>query len=132
VTLREYVFEWESRNNIETSLRVEGEHQLPLKAEQALYRITQETLANAARHSHASQVNIELLYDTTNVSLNIEDDGCGFDIAQKPKGVGLRSIKERAESVGGTFVLESGPGKGTRIEVIIPVAQQKTLQGVQS
>jgi signal transduction histidine kinase len=52
-------------------------------------------------------------------------------MAQKPKGVGLRSIKERTESVGGTFVLESGPGKGTRIEVIIPVAQEK-LQGVQS
>ena len=132
VTLREYVYEWEDRNNIKTSLRVEGEHHLPLKAEQALYRITQETLANAARHSHASQVGIELLYDTTNVSLNIEDDGCGFDIAQKPKGVGLRSIKERAESVGGTFVLESGSGKGTRIEVFIPVAQQKKLQGAQS
>jgi ligand-binding sensor domain-containing protein/signal transduction histidine kinase len=122
VTLREYVFEWESRNDIETSLRVEGEHQLSLKAEQALYRITQETLANAARHSRASHVSIALLYDTTHVSLSIRDDGCGFDMAQKPKGVGLRSIKERAESIGGQICIESIPGKGTRIEVIIPTA----------
>jgi signal transduction histidine kinase len=130
VTLREYAFEWESRNDINTSLRVEGEGQLPLKVEQSLYRITQETLANAARHSHASSVNMALVYASDKVSLRIEDDGCGFDVAQKPKGVGLRSIKERAESVGGTFVLESSPGNGTRIEVIIPIVQQP-LQGVQ-
>jgi NarL family two-component system sensor histidine kinase LiaS len=109
---------------------VEGEGQLPLKVEQSLYRITQETLANAARHSHAGSVNMALVYDADKVSLRIEDDGSGFDVAQKPKGVGLRSIKERAESVGGTFVLESSPGKGTRIEVIIPIVQQP-LQGVQ-
>jgi ligand-binding sensor domain-containing protein/signal transduction histidine kinase len=129
VTLREYVYEWESRTDVETGLRVEGEGQLPLKVEQSLYRITQETLANAARHSHAHSVVMTLVYDTDKVSLEIKDDGCGFDTAQKPKGVGLRSIKERAESVGGQFVLESSPGKGTRIKVIIPISQHKTLQG---
>lgn len=131
LTLREYVYEWESRTDIKTNLRVDGDGQLPLKVEQSLYRITQETLANAARHSCADSVNLALVYDTNIVSLTIADNGHGFDMAQKPKGVGLRSIKERTESVGGTFVLESGPGKGTRIEVIIPVAQEK-LQGVQS
>jgi ligand-binding sensor domain-containing protein/signal transduction histidine kinase len=122
VTLREYVFEWESRNDIKTSLRVEGEHQLALKVEQALYRITQETLANAARHSHANRVTIALIYNTEMVSLTIEDDGCGFDMAQRPKGVGLRSIKERAESIGGQILIESVPDKGTRVEVTIPIS----------
>jgi NarL family two-component system sensor histidine kinase LiaS len=122
VTLREYTFEWESRNNIQNSLHVEGEQQLPLKVEQALYRITQESLANVARHSRASHVNMSLLYNTGKVSLTIEDDGCGFDMAQKPKGVGLRSIKERAESIGGQIIIESIPDKGTRIEVTIPIA----------
>ena len=131
ITLREYTYEWESRNDIKTSLRVEGEGQLPLKVEQSLYRITQETLANTARHSHAGSIHIALVYEPDKVSLRIEDDGCGFDVAQKPKGVGLRSIKERAESVGGKFVLESSPGKGTRIEVIIPIVQPAALQGVQ-
>ncbi|MBV5331428.1 hypothetical protein JZU69_03315, partial [bacterium] len=69
VTLREYVFEWENRNDIKTSLRVEGEEQLPLKTEQALYRITQEALANIARHSHANHVSIALLYNVGKVSL---------------------------------------------------------------
>jgi ligand-binding sensor domain-containing protein/signal transduction histidine kinase len=122
VTLREYVFEWENRNDIKTSLRVEGEEQLPLKTEQALYRITQEALANIARHSHANHVSIALLYNVGKVSLTIEDDGCGFDMAQKPKGVGLRSIKERAESIGGQIIIESNTDKGTRIEVSIPIA----------
>jgi len=54
--------------------------------------------------------------------LSIRDDGCGFDMAQRPKGVGLRSMKERAESIGGQICIESIPGKGTRIEVIIPTA----------
>lgn len=132
VTLREYVYEWESRTDIKASLRVEGDFHLPLKVEQSLYRITQETLANTARHSHAGSVNIALMYDTNKVSLNIADDGCGFDVDQKPKGVGLRSIRERAESVGGKLILESKPGNGTRIEVIIPVEQPQPLQGVQS
>jgi signal transduction histidine kinase len=122
VTLREYVYEWESRNDIKTSLRVEGEKQLPLKVEQALYRITQETLANAARHSRANHVGIALLYETEKVSLKIEDDGRGFNMAQRPKGVGLRSMKERAESIGGQIIIESIPDKGTRVEVTIPIA----------
>ncbi|CAG0989260.1 partial Sensor histidine kinase LiaS, partial [Anaerolineae bacterium] len=131
VTLREYVYEWESRTDIKASLRVEGEGQLPLKVEQSLYRITQETLANTARHSHADSVNLALVYDTNKVTLTIADNGQGFDMAQRPKGVGLRSIRERAESVGGQLILKSAPGKGTQIEVIIPV-EQETLQGVQS
>jgi ligand-binding sensor domain-containing protein/signal transduction histidine kinase len=122
VTLREYAFEWESRNTINISLQVEGEHQLPLKVEQALYRISQESLANIARHSHASHVAMSLSYNAEKVSLTIRDDGCGFDMAQKPKGVGLRSIKERAESIGGQIIIESIPNKGTRVEVTIPIA----------
>jgi signal transduction histidine kinase len=122
LTMREYVFEWENRNDIRIGLHVEGKQQLSLKVEQALYRITQESLANVARHSHASQVSIALLYEPGKVGLIIEDDGCGFNMVQKPKGVGLRSIKERAESVGGELIIESNPNKGTRIEVIIPIA----------
>ncbi len=132
LTLREYVYEWESRSDIKAGLRVEGDFHLPLKVEQSLYRITQETLANAARHSHASSVDMALVYDTNQVSLSIADDGCGFDVDQKPKGVGLRSIRERAESVGGRLILQSKPGNGTRIKVIIPVGQPQPLQGVQS
>ena len=119
ITLREYVFEWENRNDIRASLHVEGERRLPLKVEQAIYRITQEALANVARHSRASQVKITLLFVPDTVALTIADNGSGFDPEQKPKGVGLCSIKERAESVGGNIRIESAPGKGTRIEVVV-------------
>jgi signal transduction histidine kinase/ligand-binding sensor domain-containing protein len=119
-TLREYVYEWENRADIRAHLSVENECRLPVNVEQALYRIAQEALANIARHSRASQVTLNLTYSAGEVMLTILDNGSGFDMAQKPKGIGLRSIRERAESIGGHIVIESAPGKGTRIEVSIP------------
>lgn len=119
-TLREYIFEWENRTDIQINLVAENEKQLPLDLEQALYRITQETLANVARHSRASHVTVNLIYQPENVTLTISDNGIGFDMAQKPKGIGLRSIRERAERIGGETVITSVPGNGTHIEIRIP------------
>ncbi len=119
--LREYTFEWENRTDIRASVRIESERRLPLQAEQALYRISQEALANVARHSHASQVELRVTYEPESVTLLISDNGQGFDVSQKPKGLGLRSIQERAESVGGRACIDSAPGKGTRIEVTIAI-----------
>ena len=120
-TLREYIFEWENRTDIQTHLESSDEQRLPLNVEQALYRITQESLANVARHSRASQVTLHLSYADNQVTLTIQDNGIGFDMAQKPKGIGLRSIRERAESIGGQILISSTPGQGTRIEVRIPI-----------
>jgi len=118
-TLREYVFEWENRTDVRVSVNVENETRLPLNMEQAIYRITQEALANVARHSRANMVEISLVYTTAQITLNITDNGQGFDVTQRPKGVGLRSIRERAESVNGRIYIESAPGKGTRLEIVI-------------
>lgn len=120
-TLREYIFEWENRNDIEVKLDVSGQRRLPLQIEQAVYRIIQEALANVARHSHATQVAINLAYLDSQLQVSVVDNGCGFDIHQKPNGVGLRSIRERAESVGGTLQIDTAPGQGTRISVQISV-----------
>ena len=130
-TLREYAFEWESRSDIPTSICITNERRLPLETEQALYRISQETLANVARHSRATRVNITVAYETDQVRLVVDDDGQGFDESQKPKGVGLRSIKERAESVGGKVFIESAPNQGTRVHITAPIhnAQHPTLNG---
>lgn len=119
-TLREYAFEWETRTDIGVSVRIEGERRLTLEVEQALYRIVQESLANIARHSRASRADICVLYTHREVSLSIKDNGQGFNTLQKPKGIGLRSIQERARSVGGQTVVESEPGAGTHIRVTIP------------
>lgn len=121
--LREYIYEWENRNDIHVNLVVSQERRLPLEIEQALYRIAQESLANIARHSHANQVNIELNYDGKAVEMLLEDNGCGFNLDQKPAGVGLRTMRERAVMIGGRVEIDSSPGKGTKIKVQVPILQ---------
>ena len=98
---------------------IHNERRLSLEVEQALYRITQESLANIARHSHAQRVDVSLLYNNDSVQLSIADDGCGFDINAK-HGMGLRSIRERVSSIRGTVQIQSAPGQGTRVIVQVP------------
>jgi ligand-binding sensor domain-containing protein/signal transduction histidine kinase len=121
--MREYLYEWENRNDIYVSLTVNQERRLPLEIEQALYRITQESLANVARHSHASQVSIELNYNGETVEMALSDNGCGFNLSQKPAGVGLRIMRERAVMIGGSIEIDSTPGTGTQIRVSAPTQQ---------
>jgi ligand-binding sensor domain-containing protein/signal transduction histidine kinase len=118
--LREYAFEWENRNDIVIHLETRNERHLPLGIEQAIYRVIQEALANAARHSRASRVDISLTYGDDSIQLSLSDDGCGFDIESKAHGMGLRSIRERVSSIHGTVQIQSAPGQGTRILVQMP------------
>jgi ligand-binding sensor domain-containing protein/signal transduction histidine kinase len=118
-TLREHIFEWENRNDTVVQLITHNERRLPLEVEQALYRITQEALANVARHSHARRVDLSLVYNGDSVQLSVSDDGCGFDI-NKNHGMGLRSIRERVGSIRGTVQIQSAPGHGTRLLVQVP------------
>ena len=118
-TLREHIFEWENRNDTVVQLITHNERRLPLEVEQALYRVTQEALANVARHSHARRVDLALVYNGDSVQLSIADDGCGFDTNTK-HGMGLRSIRERVGSIRGTVQIQSAPGHGTRLLVQVP------------
>ena len=88
--------------------------------EQAIYRVSQEALANVARHSHARRVDISLVYNGDSVQLSLSDDGCGFEAGLKSQGMGLRSIRERVSSIHGTVQIQSAPGHGTRILVQVP------------
>ncbi|HSB67468.1 MAG TPA: two-component regulator propeller domain-containing protein [Anaerolineales bacterium] len=119
--LREYLYEWENRNDIRVNLVVNQERRLPLEIEQALYRIAQESLANIARHSHATLVNINLGFNGKMVDMALEDNGCGFNLDQKLAGVGLRTMRERAILIGGSVEISSSPGKGTKISVAVPI-----------
>ncbi len=125
VILREYLYEWENRNDVHVNLKVSQERRLPLEIEQTLYRIAQESLANIARHSKASLVNIQVVYNGTNVDMFIEDNGCGFSLDQKPAGVGLRNMRERASMMGGSVEIDSSPGKGTRVQVRVPIVDSE-------
>ena len=86
------------------------------KIEGTLYRIVQEALANIARHSSAGSADVSLVYGSEAVTLTIANDGRGFDINEQ------HSMQERAESLSGDFVIESGLGHGTRISVTLPAA----------
>jgi GAF domain-containing protein len=116
-TLNEYAVEWAHQNGIGVDVKVHGRDELTLEIEQTLYRIMQEALANIARHSSASRVDLLLSYDTDAVRLTIADDGCGFDTGRQYDGMGLRSMGERSASLNGDFAVESSPGCGTRVSV---------------
>jgi signal transduction histidine kinase len=120
VTVREYIFEWASRNDIETDVVIEAPQRLDLKVEQAIYRIIQEALANVARHSRACHVSVTLHYYDDHLDFSIVDDGCGFDSAMPP-GIGIRSIRERVASIGGHVNFETEPGMGTSVRLTVPL-----------
>jgi PAS domain S-box-containing protein len=88
----------------------------------ALFRITQEALTNCAKHANAKAVAIELNSNGDRLALSVADDGCGFDLgagSMKLRGLGLLSMQERAEAIGGTWQIESALGKGTRVTVSV-------------
>jgi NarL family two-component system sensor histidine kinase LiaS len=120
-TLREYIFQWESRNDTVVHLSIQNERPLSLDMEQAVYRVIQEALANISRHSRAKRADISLVYNSDLLQVFIADDGCGFDVNQKAKGLGFRSMRERISSIHGTLQLQSAPGQGTRIMIQIPI-----------
>ena len=119
--LKQYAEDWSRQNLTELDVHVQGEQALPLNIEQTVFRIVQEALSNIARHSEAGYVDIKLVYDRQNISCTIIDNGIGFDQNEKYSGFGLRSIKERALSMGGKLTIKSTPGEGTLINFVIPI-----------
>ncbi|MGH7500233.1 MAG: ATP-binding protein [Longimicrobiales bacterium] len=92
------------------------------ETELTLYRIVQEALSNAVRHSGASRVSIRMKRGEDHVALVIEDDGSGFNpTATDVGGLGLLDMQERVAALGGRFQIDSERGDGTRIEVLIPI-----------
>jgi NarL family two-component system sensor histidine kinase LiaS len=119
-TLKEHAAEWSHRSGIALSIRMTGNDGLSVEAQEVMFRIAQEALANIARHSSASHADIILDHRADAVTLTIKDDGRGFDTQAPHAGIGLRSMRERAEAIGGAFSVESTPGQGTQIIVNLP------------
>jgi two-component system, NarL family, sensor histidine kinase UhpB len=88
--------------------------------ETVLFRIAQESLTNAARHSHAQCVSISLQQEQEAIRLRIHDDGCGYDTSKARTGLGILGMRERAAAVGGTLTITSDSGQGTTVEAILP------------
>jgi signal transduction histidine kinase len=92
----------------------------------AIYRVAQEAIGNALRHSGAGHVAVSLAGRQRAVVLEVSDDGVGFDLAAPQSGLGLTSMRERARSVGGKLTITSATGTGTRVRLSVPAAARKT------
>lgn len=132
VALRELCESWAKRTGATFDVRIPDGLTLTPSAEQEVFRTAQEALANVARHSGATRVEVRAERDSERLTLRIRDNGHGFDVARADRqGVGLRSMRERIEGLGGTLQISSVPG-GTRIELSVPVAQDASAGRVAS
>ena len=97
-----------------------------------LYRIMQELLGNTLKHAGAKQVSVQLLEDQGNLLITVEDDGKGFDPAEKEQseGIGLTNVRTRVEVLRGTLHLESKPGRGTFVNIEVPMEATQSIDHV--
>ncbi len=129
-TLRTYLERFRATCGIEAQLVVRNETDLvlPGAAVIQLTRVIQEALTNVRKHARAHAAWVRLEQDDGQLSVMIEDDGEGFDLAEVSRkasgGVGLQIMRERAESLGGVLHIDTEPGKGTRIVAQIPLSSR--------
>jgi two-component system, NarL family, sensor histidine kinase UhpB len=95
--------------------------ELPQNVELVIYRVAQEALANAVRHSDAEHIDVSLGRIDSCAVLEVSDDGRGFTFADETKGLGLSGMRERALLVDGSLVVDSRPGKGTTVRLEVPL-----------
>ncbi|MBE3554225.1 MAG: sensor histidine kinase [Thermicanus sp.] len=120
--LIELLQEFAAKLPMELKWQIDEGIRLSRGIEEQLFRITQEALSNTLRHSRATRLEVKLLYRPGSVRLLIEDNGIGFEPNErKQTSYGLLTMRERANEIGGAFHLITAPGKGTRIEIRVPL-----------
>jgi len=116
-----------SPKGLQVTLEVTGtQTRLDSLIETVLFRVAQEALTNVTRHAETNEANLRLDYAPEAVTLGVLDSGKGFDPNEPlhpPRGWGLEGMRERVEAVGGQLNLYSAPGRGTTVEVVIPIGQ---------
>ena len=123
-TLRRYAEHYAAHIGSQCYVRIFGTPQrLPPHDEIGIYRILQEALHNIGEHAHAQTINISMHFQPHSFSLEVSDDGCGFDQSVAMQGhdyhFGLISMRERAESLGGKITIQTAPNCGTRVLVCL-------------
>lgn len=128
--LRWYIKEYQQKCGIEVELTTSGfKERLPAEMETALYRITQESLTNTAKHAQASKVWVSMKQNGAQVQVHVRDNGHGFDaqtVLKTPwqdRGLGLAGMMERASLLDGNVQILSTPGAGATIDVTIPLTR---------
>jgi signal transduction histidine kinase len=120
----------EARGGLQTELQVDGMEagreikQLPPAIQEELYHITQEALNNVLKHAKAQHVHVHLRLLDAGACVEVWDDGFGFEPAriQEKGGLGIAGMHERAERIGGHLLIESAPGRGTKVSIIVPLS----------
>jgi len=127
IALQRLVDDFMARSNVRGSFGHKNIPEfVPQEIATCLYRVAQESLNNVARHAEASRVDVELTRSRSGLTVTITDDGVGF--APEPsrngrQGLGLLSMKERVALVQGALKIDSAVGKGTRVQVVVPVLE---------
>ena len=116
----------------QVDVQVEGAPvELPDEVKTALFRVSQEGLANVAKHAGARTVRIELRFEAGGVGLRMSDDGRGFEVERvqldPQRGIGLRNMRERLASIGGRFDVRAAPGEGTLLDAWVPADALRRL-----
>jgi signal transduction histidine kinase len=125
--IRRLADEFAGQSGVRTEVSIAGEiGRLAPRTEVCAYRILQESIHNIASHAHAVTVTVDVRLSDTEMVIEIADDGVGFDphdqAASSNGHLGMRSMRQRAESVHGRLEIESAPGSGTTVRAVLPVS----------
>jgi two-component system nitrate/nitrite sensor histidine kinase NarX len=124
VVLEEYVAHWKVQAGIVTDLLLDDDITVPPGMELQVVRIIQESLANVRKNAKATKASLEVRKRGGKLSVIVSDDGVGLPDAPRKTDFprfGISTMRERAESIGGTFSIESNPGGGTVVHAEIPL-----------
>lgn len=122
--INKLVHELTEKTDIEFIIDIEKMSGLNQGIEDHLFRIVQEGLSNALRHSEASQIKLLFYKRTHAIYLKLQDNGKGFDLTQKKKtSYGLKTMQERCEVIGGEFTITTQINQGTNIDIRVPVKE---------
>jgi two-component system sensor histidine kinase NreB len=133
--IRQFVVEWSTTLGVAADFHSDGVDNLRLTSdvETHLYRVVQEALNNVSKHADARHVDVRLERRENLVVLTVTDDGCGFNVSERARGVGhglgLVGMRERAQIINGTIDLRSARGQGTIIVLQVPVAPRVAEHG---
>jgi signal transduction histidine kinase len=123
--LEDFMAQWQDQCGIAGELETDENLQLSPAAELQLLRIIQESLSNVRKHARASRARVEVRRNHEHIQVVVEDDGSGFDLASRSREgfprFGLAIMRERAESIGGSFEIDSAADQGTRLTVRVPL-----------
>jgi PAS domain S-box-containing protein len=129
--MKSWCSEFSERQGMEIEFKSSGlPNSLPPETSLCLFRVLQEALHNAAKHSGVKHVDVQLREDSGEVQLIVSDLGKGFDVgaAKQDRGLGVTSMQERVRLVGGTIVIDSKPLGGTTIHVRVPLGTERSSQ----